>query len=126
MPTSEPISPPPNLLLASFPCSEILALGRVAELSGCCLQAIRTCYNIFLMSRNEVNQMTAKASLTQMLNVTFQRMEAGSELISIKPIMVTDMLGLPPAETSTLSAFVQSFLHEVQPLARVPNSIRRR
>lgn len=57
--------------------------------------------------------MTAKASLTQMLNVTFQRMEAGSELISVKPIMVTDMLGLPPAETSTVSAFVQSFLHEV-------------
>ncbi len=67
------------------------------------------------MSRNEVNQMTAKASLTQMLNVTFQRMEAGSELISVKPIMVTDMLGLPPAETSTVSAFVQSFLHEVCP-----------
>ena len=82
------------------------------------VQAIRTCYNIFLMSRNEVNQMTAKASLTQMLNVTFQRMEAGSELISIKPIMVTDMLGLPPAETSTLSAFVQSFLHEVSLLTK--------
>ena len=77
------------------------------------LQAIRTCYNIFLMSRNEVNQTTAKASLTQMLNVTFQRMEAGSELINVKPIMVTDVLGLPPAETSTVSAFVQSFLHEV-------------
>jgi brefeldin A-inhibited guanine nucleotide-exchange protein len=36
------------------------------------LLAVRTCYNIYLMSRNDVNQTTAKASLTQMLNVVFQ------------------------------------------------------
>lgn len=29
------------------------------------LLAVRTCYNIHLMSRSEVNQTTAKASLTQ-------------------------------------------------------------
>eukprot|EP00891_Asterochloris_glomerata_P002829 jgi/Astpho2/2829/e_gw1.00050.8.1_t len=46
------------------------------------LLAVRTCYNIFLMSRMEVNQSTAKASLTQMLNVVFQRMEAGSEQVT--------------------------------------------
>ena len=34
------------------------------------------------MSRMEVNQSTAKASLTQMLNVVFQRMEAGSEQVT--------------------------------------------
>ena len=33
---------------------------------------MRTCYNIYLMSRSDVNQTTAKASLTQMLNVVFQ------------------------------------------------------
>ncbi|KAL3151970.1 hypothetical protein ABBQ32_001093 [Trebouxia sp. C0010 RCD-2024] len=77
------------------------------------LLAVRTCYNIFLMSRSEVNQTTAKASLTQMLNVVFQRMEAGSEQVHVAPIVVSDVLGLPPVDTSSVSAFVQSFLHEV-------------
>lgn len=65
------------------------------------------------MSRSEVNQTTAKASLTQMLNVVFQRMEAGSEQVHVAPIIVSDVLGLPPVDTSSVSAFVQSFLHEV-------------
>jgi brefeldin A-inhibited guanine nucleotide-exchange protein len=47
------------------------------------LLAVRTCYNIYLMSRNEVNQTTAKASLTQMLNVVFQRLEADDVLIEV-------------------------------------------
>ena len=66
------------------------------------------------MSRSEVNQTTAKASLTQMLNVVFQRMEAGSEQVHVAPIVVSDVLGLPPVDTSSMSAFVQSFLHEVR------------
>lgn len=65
------------------------------------------------MSRSEVNQTTAKASLTQMLNVVFQRMEAGSQQVHVAPIVVSDVLGLPPVDTSSVSAFVQSFLHEV-------------
>ncbi|KAK9829453.1 hypothetical protein WJX72_005963 [[Myrmecia] bisecta] len=77
------------------------------------LLAVRTCYNIFLMSRSEVNQTTAKASLTQMLNVVFQRMEAGSEHVHVAPIMVSDVLGLPSTDSSSMSAFVQAFLHEV-------------
>jgi brefeldin A-inhibited guanine nucleotide-exchange protein len=39
------------------------------------LQAVRTTYNIYVGSRNLINQTTAKATLTQMLNVIFQRME---------------------------------------------------
>lgn len=77
------------------------------------LLAVRTCYNIFLMSRSEVNQTTAKASLTQMLNIVFQRMEAGSETVQALPMAVSDQLGLPPAESSTVTAFVNQFLHEV-------------
>ncbi|XP_056378102.1 brefeldin A-inhibited guanine nucleotide-exchange protein 1 isoform X2 [Hyla sarda] len=42
---------------------------------GTVLQAVRTCYNIYLASKNLVNQTTAKATLTQMLNVIFARME---------------------------------------------------
>lgn len=39
------------------------------------LLAVRACYHIYLVSRNMVNRTTAKATLTQMLNVVFQRME---------------------------------------------------
>ncbi len=38
---------------------------------GTILLAVRTCYNIYLASRNLINQTTAKATLTQMLNVIF-------------------------------------------------------
>jgi brefeldin A-inhibited guanine nucleotide-exchange protein len=37
--------------------------------------AVRACYHIFLSTRNQVNQTTAKATLTQMLNEVFSRME---------------------------------------------------
>ncbi len=75
------------------------------------LLTVRTCYNIFLMSRSTVNQTTAKATLTQMLNCVFQRMELNSEVVHVQPIMVADMLGGPAPETET--TFVQNFLHEV-------------
>lgn len=42
---------------------------------GTVLMAVRTCYNIFLASKNLINQTTARATLTQMLNVIFTRME---------------------------------------------------
>eukprot|EP00198_Chlamydomonas_reinhardtii_P005607 XP_001694943.1 SEC7/BIG-like ARF-guanine nucleotide exchange factor [Chlamydomonas reinhardtii] len=80
------------------------------------LLAVRTCYNIFLMSRSDVNQQTAKATLTQMLNVVFQRMEADSVFVEVRPIMVTDVLGLPktnPSDVGSLTAVVQSFLNNV-------------
>lgn len=40
------------------------------------LQAVRTCYDIYLSSKKLVNQTTARATLTQMLNVIFTRMES--------------------------------------------------
>uniref|UniRef100_A0A8C4SFB1 ADP-ribosylation factor guanine nucleotide-exchange factor 2 (brefeldin A-inhibited) n=1 Tax=Erpetoichthys calabaricus TaxID=27687 RepID=A0A8C4SFB1_ERPCA len=42
---------------------------------GTILLTVRTCYNIYLASKNLINQTTAKASLTQMLNVIFTKME---------------------------------------------------
>lgn len=42
---------------------------------GTVLLTVRTCYNIYLASRNLINQTTAKATLTQMLSVIFTRME---------------------------------------------------
>uniref|UniRef100_A0A4W6BKY7 ARF guanine nucleotide exchange factor 2 n=1 Tax=Lates calcarifer TaxID=8187 RepID=A0A4W6BKY7_LATCA len=46
---------------------------------GTVLLTVRTCYNIYLASRNLINQTTAKATLTQMLNVIFTRMENQAE-----------------------------------------------
>jgi hypothetical protein len=62
------------------------------------LQVVRACYNVFLTSRVDVNQATAKATLTQMLNVVFQRMEAGSVHVIVPPIMV----GTPAPSVPTL------------------------
>ncbi|GJP64511.1 hypothetical protein CLOP_g21489 [Closterium sp. NIES-67] len=47
----------------------------------CLILALRTCYNIVLTSKSQVNLSTAKGTLTQMLNIVFKRMEA-SELAS--------------------------------------------
>lgn len=55
----------------------------------------------------------ATPSLPQMLNVVFQRMEAGSTHVVVPPIVVSDVLGLPPADASNMSAFVQQFLADV-------------
>lgn len=43
---------------------------------GTVLLAIKTCYNIYLAGKNLINQTTARATLTQMINVTFARMES--------------------------------------------------
>ena len=50
---------------------------------------MRTCYNVFLVSRSDVNQTTAKATLTQMLNCVFQRMELGSERVQACRVLLT-------------------------------------
>ncbi|CAL1607164.1 unnamed protein product [Knipowitschia caucasica] len=47
---------------------------------GTVLLTVRTCYNIYLASRNLINQTTAKATLTQMSHVIFTRMEQQAAL----------------------------------------------
>eukprot|EP00731_Ephydatia_muelleri_P031777 Em0023g284a len=53
----------------------IMTSGSVEVHGGTVLTAVRCCYNIYLASKNIVNQTTAKASLTQILTTIFQRME---------------------------------------------------
>ena len=45
------------------------------------LLAVRACYHIHLVSKNAVNKATAKATLTQMLNIVFQRMEQSNDKV---------------------------------------------
>lgn len=78
------------------------------------LQAVRTCYDVFLTSKQDNNQQTAKASLTQMLTVTFQRMEAASIFVEVQPGVVTDILGQAGVDAGgSTGNFVQGFVRNV-------------
>lgn len=76
----------------------------------CLLQAMRTCYDIYLEGKNMVNQTTAKASLIQMLVIVFRRMEADSSTVPIQPIVVAELM--EPAEKSD-AVFVQGFITKI-------------
>uniref|UniRef100_A0A672LHG7 ARF guanine nucleotide exchange factor 2 n=1 Tax=Sinocyclocheilus grahami TaxID=75366 RepID=A0A672LHG7_SINGR len=76
---------------------------------GTILLTVRTCYNIYLASRNLINQTTAKATLTQMLNVIFTRMEnqalCGRRCVTLEIVdcsfMGTYEVVVTPASVST-------------------------
>ncbi|XP_014523031.1 brefeldin A-inhibited guanine nucleotide-exchange protein 2 [Vigna radiata var. radiata] len=79
------------------------------------LLIVRTCYDIYLVSKNVVNQTTAKASLVQMLVIVFRRMEADSSTVPIQPIVVAELM--EPAEKSdednSMTQFVQGFITKI-------------
>lgn len=81
----------------------------------CLLLIVRTCYDIYLESKNMVNQTTAKASLIQMLVIVFRRMEADSSTVPIQPIVVAELM--EPQEKSNVDAsmtvFVQGFITKI-------------
>ena len=85
------------------------------------LRVVRTCYNVHLGSKSEVNQATAKASLTQMLTVVFHRLETDDPSTLPPPIVVADLLGkndLAPAKSAgddsfeNLAGYVQGLLNK--------------
>jgi brefeldin A-inhibited guanine nucleotide-exchange protein len=51
------------------------------------LLAVRTCYSIHLVSKSTVNRTTAKATLTQMLNIVFQRMEQHDQKLGVAAML---------------------------------------
>ncbi|KAL4326081.1 hypothetical protein GQ457_11G001020 [Hibiscus cannabinus] len=81
----------------------------------CLLQIVRTCYDIYLGSKNVVNQTTARASLVQMLVIVFRRMEADSSAVPIQPIVVAELM--EPIEKSdtdaSMTQFVQGFITKI-------------
>ena len=77
------------------------------------LLAVRTCYNIYLGSKNLVNQTTAKATLTQMLSVIFSRMEIEMEKLHLQtcdPSDATNVIvnGSPAASPPDSAGDVES------------------
>ncbi|XP_057531802.1 brefeldin A-inhibited guanine nucleotide-exchange protein 2 [Amaranthus tricolor] len=81
----------------------------------CLLQIVRTCYDIYLGSRNVVNQTTAKASLIQMLVIVFRRMEADSSSVPVQPIVVAELMEPPEKEDSDpgVTQQVQGFITRI-------------
>lgn len=81
----------------------------------CLLQVVRTCYDIYLSSKNVVNQTTAKASLVQMLVIVFGRMEADSSTVPLQPIVVAELM--EPVEKAdvdgSMTMFVQGFITKI-------------
>ncbi|XP_061339178.1 brefeldin A-inhibited guanine nucleotide-exchange protein 2-like [Gastrolobium bilobum] len=81
----------------------------------CLLLIVRTCYDIYIGSKNVVNQTTAKASLIQMMVIVFRRMEADSSSVPIQPIVVSEWM--EPVEKSdvdnSMTQFVQSFITKI-------------
>ncbi|KAL2460780.1 Brefeldin A-inhibited guanine nucleotide-exchange protein 2 [Abeliophyllum distichum] len=81
----------------------------------CLLQVVRTCYDIYLNSKNVVNQTTAKASLIQMLVIVFRRMEADCSTVPLQPIVVAELM--EPVEKAdvdgSMTMFVQGFITKV-------------
>uniref|UniRef100_A0A674C5H0 ARF guanine nucleotide exchange factor 2 n=1 Tax=Salmo trutta TaxID=8032 RepID=A0A674C5H0_SALTR len=71
---------------------------------GTVLLTVRTCYNIYLASRNLINQTTAKATLTQMLNVIFTRMETQAVSILSRPAQFTLIFTCSYMQSSKQSA----------------------
>ncbi|KAK7374151.1 hypothetical protein VNO80_07577 [Phaseolus coccineus] len=81
----------------------------------CLLLIVRTCYDIYLDSKNLVNQTTAKASLIQMLVIVFRRMEADSSTVPVQPIVVAELMD--PVEKSdvdnSMTQSVQGFITRI-------------
>ncbi|KAJ7007530.1 brefeldin A-inhibited guanine nucleotide-exchange protein 2 [Populus alba] len=81
----------------------------------CLLQIVRTCYDIYLGSKNVINQTTAKASLIQMLVIVFRRMEADSSTVPVQPIVVAELMA-PVEKTDvdgSMGVFVQGFITKI-------------
>ncbi|RLO09803.1 hypothetical protein DYB28_014577, partial [Aphanomyces astaci] len=62
------------------------------------LKSVRACYHIHLVSKNTMNQTVAKATLQQMVNVVFQRMEHMEETLH-----ANDVAAVPPPPEAVAS-----------------------
>ncbi|OIW01101.1 hypothetical protein TanjilG_25209 [Lupinus angustifolius] len=80
----------------------------------CLLLIVRTCYDIYVCSKNLVNQTTAKASLIQMLVIVFRRMEADSSTVPIQPIVVAELVDpVEKSDADNSNMFAQGFMTKI-------------
>ena len=80
------------------------------------LLCVRSAYNVFLTSKSEVTQATAKATLVQIVNAVFHRLEAGRFVVNLPPVTVADVMQAgygDKTQSLSSSASVQQFLSDV-------------
>jgi len=80
------------------------------------LLCVRSAYNIFLTSKSEVTQATSKATLIQIVNAVFQRLEAGTFVVNLPPVTVADVMQAgygDKTQSVSTSVSVQQFLSDV-------------
>ncbi|XP_051145511.1 brefeldin A-inhibited guanine nucleotide-exchange protein 2-like [Andrographis paniculata] len=103
-----------ELLVIKTLLSAVMAVSLRIH-GDCLLQVVRTCYDIYLNSKNAVSQTTAKASLVQMLVLIFRRMEADSSNVAMQPIVVAELMGPleKEDEDGSMAVFVQGFITKI-------------
>ncbi|KAL7059279.1 hypothetical protein AAHC03_013401 [Spirometra sp. Aus1] len=88
------------------------------------LLVVRTCYSIYMATRNIVNQTTARATLTQMLNVIFQKMEQSAldaAVLSKQTHIDDENQNQQPAPEKSAPTEKSGHVPEVAPLTAVCN-----
>ncbi|VDN05986.1 unnamed protein product [Thelazia callipaeda] len=97
------------------------------------LLAVRTCFNIHLASRSPINQSTAKASLTQVINTVFGNM-LKAEAVSVPDISdekvvqavvdyLIEQVTMNANSDSSRSEYGATFSYEMSPSPRALNAI---
>lgn len=80
------------------------------------LLCVRSAYNIFLTSKSEVTQATAKATLVQIVNAVFHRLEQGTLSVSLPPVTVADVMQAGYGDRThslSTSVSIQQFISDV-------------
>lgn len=77
------------------------------------LLIIRACYNIYIMSRSDTTQQTAKAVLIQIANIVFHRLLVG-HVVAVQPIAMPDLASSAPrVEQRRETMVAQGVVHSV-------------
>ena len=95
----------------------VLTASKLQVHSTALLLCVRSTYNVFLTSKSEVTQATAKATLIQIVNAVFFRIETGQFAVSLPPVTIDEVMrmgaGDEKASSMSTSASVHQFLSEV-------------
>lgn len=75
---------------------------------GSVLLTLRTCFNIYLLTKNQINQTTSRAMLTQMLQSIFTRMEIAYDGISECPSQIDG--DVTPEKLEEITGSVESMI----------------
>ena len=70
----------------------IITASTLQVHSTALLLCVRSTYNVFLTSKSEVTQATAKATLMQIVNAVFFRIETGCFAVSLPPVTIDEVM----------------------------------